>query len=209
MAIQSQTIRAGALVLALLLTACGPATDRDRYQVGESGVATFQNQLSATLYLGGCGHFDYEKRIGNNWVSQGPDAVCVWEGYASPVAPGGLVTDSIRAREPGTWRLRYRVGAGCSEAAPLGDDHCEVIAEIASNAFEVAETECVVGGCSDQFCAEEPIASSCEWLPYYACFRAARCGHFGPAGSCGWQPTPELGTCLDALRGIDPVATSR
>jgi hypothetical protein len=209
MAIPSQTIRAGALVLALLLTACAPATDRDRYQAGESGVATFHNQLGATLYLGGCGHFDYEKRIGDTWLSQGPDAVCVWEGFASPVAPGGVVADPIRAREPGTWRLRYPVGAGCSEAAPLDDGYCEAIGEIVSNEFEVIESECVVGGCSGQLCAEEPLASTCEWLPHYACFGAARCGHFGPAGSCGWQPTPALDACLDELRGIDPVETSR
>ena len=212
MAIRSWTIRGGACFALAILAACAPETDRDRYEVGESGVATFHNQLGVTLYLGGCGHFDYEKRIGDAWVSQGPDTVCVWAGFADPVPPGDVVVDPIRAREPGTWRLRYQIGAGCSESAPLGVVHCAVIDEIASNEFEVSESECVVGGCSGQFCAEEPLASTCEWLPYYACFREARCGRFGPAGSCGWERTPELAACLAELganRALDPLETPR
>ena len=124
MAIRSWTIPLGAVLLAAFLFACAPETDRERYEVGESGVVTFHNQMRATLYLGGCGHFDYEQRIGDVWVSQGPDAICLWEGFAEAVPPGGVVTDPIHARAPGTWRLRYPVGFGCSESAPLGDGHC-------------------------------------------------------------------------------------
>lgn len=212
MAIRSWTIQTRFLLLAAFLFACAPETDRERYEVGESGVATFHNQMSATLYLGGCNHFDYEQRIGNAWVSQGPDAICVWEGFAEPVRPGGVVTDPIRARAPGTWRLRYPVGFGCSDAAPLGDGHCALIGELISNEFEVLESACVVGGCSGQLCADEPLTSSCEWWPHYACFREAHCGRFGPAGSCGWERTSELAACLDRLgadRRVDPAETPR
>jgi eight-cysteine-cluster-containing protein len=210
MAIPSWTTQAGAVLFAALLFACAPETDRERYEVGENGVVTFHNQTSEALYLGGCGHFVYEQRIGDAWVSQGPDAICVWEGFAEPVPPDGVVTDPIHARAPGTWRLRYPVGYGCNEAAPLGDGHCAGIVEITSNEFEVLDTSCVVGGCSGQLCADEPLASTCEWRPHYACFREAHCGRFGPARSCGWEQTPELAACLERLgAGGDPIATPR
>ncbi len=189
-----------ALLAVALLVACGPVTDRDRYEVGETGVATFHNQLSTTLYLAGCNHFDYEKRVGAAWVSQGPDLACVWEGFAQPVATGETVRDAIRAREPGTWRLRYVVGSGCSADAPLAEPNCAVMREILSNEFEVEDASCVVTGCSGQICAEEHVASTCEWLPHYACFRDAKCGRFGPDGACGFEPTPELAMCLESSR---------
>ena len=179
-----------------LLVACAPATDRDRYEVGETGTVTLRNQLAtATLYLGGCGHFEYEKRVGGEWISQGSDSVCVWEGLAEPLGPGAAVVDPIVAREPGTWRLRYPVGLGCSETAPLSQ--CERVDDLRSNAFEVVEGGCVVTGCSGQLCAEEHVATTCEWLPHYACYRDARCGRFGAGGSCGWESTPELEACLE------------
>lgn len=57
-----------------LLVACAPDTDRDHYEVGEAGTVMLHNQLgAATLYLGGCGHFEYEKRVGNEWVAQGSE----------------------------------------------------------------------------------------------------------------------------------------
>ena len=212
MGIRSWTIPLGAVLLAAAVSACAPETDRARYEVGESGVVTFRNAMRKTVYVGGCGHFDYEQRIDGAWVSQGPDAVCVWEGFAEPVAPGGVVTDPIHARAPGTWRLRYPVGFGCSESSPLGDGHCSRIFEITSNEFEVVGATCVVGGCSGQLCADEPLASTCEWRPHYACYRDAHCGRFGPAGSCGWEQTAELAACLDRLGdgdGVDPIATPR
>lgn len=201
--------RSSAWLLAALLAACAPETDRDRYTVGESGVATFRNEAPTTVFLRGCDHFDYEMRVGAEWVSQGPDAVCVWEGFADPVPPGGSATDPITAREPGTWRLRYEVGIGCSETAPLDQEHCAAVGRIASNEFEVLESGCVVSGCSGQICADEPWGSTCEWLPHYACFREARCGRFGPEGACAWEPTPELAACLAELgapEGPTPLA---
>ena len=188
------------LLAVALLDACGPATDRDRYAVGEAGVATFHTQLRTTLYLAGCNHFDYEKRVGDAWVSQGPDLACVWEGFAQPVLPGEVVSDAIHAREPGTWRLRYAVGAGCSAEAPLDASKCSVVREVFSNEFEVTGRDCVVTGCSGQLCAEEQMASTCEWRPEYACFRDATCGRFGPGGACAWKSTPELAACLESAR---------
>lgn len=182
---------------AALVVACAPTTDRDRYEVGDAGTATLRNQLAATtFYLGGCGHFEYERRVGRRWVPEGSDIACIWEGVAQPVPPGSVVVDPITARAPGTWRLRYPVGVGCRESAPLSA--CDRIEEIVSNEFEVVEGGCVVGGCSGQVCAADEVVTTCEWLPQYACYRDARCGPFGAAGACDWEPTAELAACLEA-----------
>jgi hypothetical protein len=194
------TVKRSLVLLVVIMVACSPATDRESYEVGDTGVVTFHNQLRTTLYLAGCNHFDYEKRVGDAWVSQGPDLACFWEGFAQPVVTGEVVTDAIRARDPGTWRLRYDVGAGCSSEAPLSEDACVATGEAVSNEFEVVDSGCVVTGCSSHICAEEHVGTTCEWYPHYACFRDAECGHFGTGGSCGWKPTPELAACLDTAR---------
>jgi eight-cysteine-cluster-containing protein len=198
MALRFRSI-AWALAAAGLLVACMPATDRDRYAAGDTGTATLRNRLATTLCLGGCGHFEYEKRSGQQWVSQGSDVVCVWEGFAVPVPPEGVVVDPITAREPGTWRLRYPVGVGCSETEPLS--RCGLVKEVVSNEFEVVENGCMATGCSAEVCAEAPVATPCVWLPAYACYRDAHCGRFGLDGACAWQATPELAACLEEQAG--------
>lgn len=186
--------------VALVLAACSPATDRTQYPLGHPGAVTFTNPTRATVYLAGCSHFDYEQRIAGAWVPQGPAAVCVWEGLAQPVPPGGAVREPLDTSRPGTWRLRYAVGLGCRETAPLDPAHCTGIVSVTSNAFEVDDAGCAIGGCSGQLCGErgwvESVATTCEWRPAYACYRAARCGRFGPGGACAWEPTPELLACL-------------
>lgn len=185
-----------ALPAAALLTAACAETDRDSYPSGAAGTVRFHNITRVPVYLAGCSHFDYEKQVGARWVSQGPAAVCVWEGFAQPVPPDGVVTEPIETREPGVWRLRYQVGVGCSAAAPLREADCTAVEEFHSNEFEVLDSGCVVSGCSGQICAEQAWATTCEWLPQYACFHQARCGNFGPGGACGWEQTPELLACL-------------
>lgn len=56
---------------------------------------------------------------------------------------------------------------------------------------------CVVSGCSGQICAREPLFSTCEWRPEYACFARATCA---PQlnGACGWTMTDALRACLGA-----------
>ena len=190
-------------VAALLAIACAPETDRTRYQVGDTGVATLANQLTRTLYLGGCNHFEQEELVGDAWMPRDGDVACVWEGFAQPVPPGTAVDDVFRARAPGTWRLRYVVGAGCSDSAPLSPDHCAIVHEVTSNEFEVVAPGCVVTGCSGHVCAEDHVMTTCEWQPQYACYRSARCGRFGAGGTCAWEDTPELRACLDETAG-DP-----
>jgi len=56
--------------------------------------------------------------------------------------------------------------------------------------------QCKPTGCSGQICAAVEIATTCEWLPLYACFQDANCGPFGPDGACAWEHTDEFSTCL-------------
>ena len=63
-----------------------------------------------------------------------------------------------------------------------------------------AVAPCTIGGCSGQICASEPLGSTCEWLPEYACYRTARCEPQTPDGACGWTQTPDLLGCISAAR---------
>ncbi|MEZ4268929.1 MAG: Dickkopf N-terminal cysteine-rich domain-containing protein [Myxococcota bacterium] len=56
--------------------------------------------------------------------------------------------------------------------------------------------ECQATGCSGQICASEPMASTCEWQPWYACYKLAKCGAFGADGACSWSENPEFIACM-------------
>lgn len=196
------TAHAIVLLTAVLgLPACAPETDRGQYPAGDPGQVAFRNTTGMTLWLAGCSHFDYEQRVGDAWVAREPEQICVWEGFAEPVAPGAVVTDRLDTRRAsGTWRVRYPVGVECRADAPLAEANCAELLELASNTFEIRDEGCAIGGCSGQLCGEadfiRSIGTTCEWRDQYACYRKARCGRFGPGGSCGWEPTPELAACL-------------
>jgi eight-cysteine-cluster-containing protein len=58
------------------------------------------------------------------------------------------------------------------------------------------DDDCVVTGCSGQLCEAAPTASTCEFLPQYACYRdeITTCGCND--GVCGWAQTEALAACL-------------
>lgn len=62
-------------------------------------------------------------------------------------------------------------------------------------------TKCVVGGCSGQLCLPEgsDLVSDCLWLEEYACYDDATCA-VQSDGNCGWTPTDELSSCIEAAR---------
>ncbi len=188
-----------AAIGAVIVVAFTAETDRDLYVVSSQGTATFTNHSSTTVWLGGCAQFDQEQLGPLGWIPEwGPDYVCFWEGTAQSVEPDEQVVGTFTARRPGVWRLAYPVGLQCDETQPLGERSCAEIRRIHSNEFLVVEqlNTCVVTGCSGHVCFPHHVATTCEWLPHYACFRDAHCGAFGPEGSCAWAPTLELRTCL-------------
>ncbi len=56
--------------------------------------------------------------------------------------------------------------------------------------------KCLVSGCSGEICASKPMASICVWQPWYACYKLAECGAFGPDGACGWSQNPKFIACM-------------
>lgn len=54
---------------------------------------------------------------------------------------------------------------------------------------------CIKTGCSGQICADQDMASTCEWLPQYACYQSAICERQAD-GACGFRETKELKQCL-------------
>lgn len=54
---------------------------------------------------------------------------------------------------------------------------------------------CHVTGCSGTVCAEEDIATTCEWFDYYECYKLAICD-YGADGVCGWQKTDGFVECM-------------
>lgn len=62
---------------------------------------------------------------------------------------------------------------------------------------------CAVQGCSGQLCVAadaEPVFTTCEWRPSYACYQQTRCGPYGANGACAWEATPEFVACMDDSR---------
>lgn len=57
-------------------------------------------------------------------------------------------------------------------------------------------TECKKTGCSGQVCSDEDVATTCEFLPEYSCYKSARCERQAD-GECGWTMTGELIQCLE------------
>ena len=67
-------------------------------------------------------------------------------------------------------------------------------------------TTCLVGGCSGQLCYDpntDSGISTCEFKPEYACYADANCGPYGPAGSCAWEQTDALTTCIEENSGTN------
>jgi hypothetical protein len=54
---------------------------------------------------------------------------------------------------------------------------------------------CKPTGCSGQICSDEDVASTCEFMPKYMCYKSAVCERQA-TGLCGWTETPELKACL-------------
>jgi hypothetical protein len=176
--------------LALLLGGCVAETDRDRYGVGEAGLATFRNlSTSHTLFLDGCSAFGFSRLEKGEWRPPTPAHVCVWEGFAQPVAPGGVRREAFDAPgEPGTWRLVYAVGAGCREDRPLAAEHCRQLGEAATDPFEVAEA-CAERACGPALGMPNRLCSDGVSVagPTGRCLRDAE------TGLCGW----EIALCPD------------
>ncbi|WP_437965449.1 hypothetical protein WMF04_38310 [Sorangium sp. So ce260] len=68
---------------------------------------------------------------------------------------------------------------------------------------------CVVTGCSGQVCADEDVATDCEYREEYACYEKHSVCERGESGACGWRATPELEACIEEASGERTPASGR
>jgi len=176
----ARTLTAAVLAAPLVL-GCA-FVDRESYATSETGNTLFWNLSHEVLYLDGCSRFGFEKLEPRGWTDRGPAVVCVWAGFAEPVAVGESATGVFDApAEPGTWRLAYTYGRGCDPQQPLAPSSCEAILEAHTRPFEVVElcepSECGpqlgmpnmlcadgvhVAGPTDR-CLRDPETRACGW----------------------------------------------
>ena len=126
-----------------------------------------------------------------------------------------LCTDSPEAISTCEWRPWYACyRGGTCEAQASGQcgwtptaELCDCVAE-QGGSLEGCEPsppgDCYVGGCSGQLCSDDPsVISTCEWRPWYVCFRGAHCAAQS-TGQCGWTPDAELCACVSEHGGSIP-----
>ncbi|WP_437631422.1 hypothetical protein [Sorangium sp. So ce854] len=65
----------------------------------------------------------------------------------------------------------------------------------------VVPAPCVVTGCSGQVCADEHVATTCEYREEYACYGEHSVCERDASGACGWRQTPELQACIGEASG--------
>ena len=93
---------------------------------------------------------------------------------------------------------------GCEEAdlesdVVLGDDS---IGGKRGTLRCTENSDCVIGGCSGTICQHkdsEPVMTTCEFKPEYACFKQIECGCIGK--SCMWDKTSDFDSCVEEARG--------
>ena len=157
------------------------SVDRDRYVAGEEGTTVFMNDSALTAWLAGCSAFNFEQRVEGRWQDRGPPFVCVWEGFAVPVAGGERVELSFSAPgSSGLWRLNYAVGENCEAGRP--QRACENVFPIPTKLFTVEREPCL------------PEIFECRFVPAapnYLCSDGESIG--GPSGVCTRDPA--TGVC--------------
>ena len=101
--------------------------------------ATWQNQTSQSIFLGGCGTVEWSRLEGSTWVNHGAFVVCAWEGIAVEVAAGGIFTETrgFGQAEAGRYRLSGRYGVGCTPGLGLSSAGCTAFFTATSNEFVV------------------------------------------------------------------------
>jgi len=95
----------------------------------------------------------------------------------------------------------------------VSDDKAGVVYKISYNGYvdpiikdkpkEEAPGRCIRAGCSGTICVDEkdePIITTCEFRPEYACYREAICER-QENEECGWTQTTELTECLVEEKG--------
>ena len=171
------------LLLAGLAAQGCAVVDQETYVAGDTGTTTFSNPTSKGVHLGGCSIYGFEKQEPDGWSDRGPAVVCVWEGYARPVASGEVVESELLVPdEAGRWRLVYPTGLGCVDDQPLDPTHCERILPVYTKPFDV------IGLCDPRECGP-PLGMPNILCPDGESIAGPtdRCLRDPGTGTCGWE----------------------
>ena len=155
--------------------------DRAQYVAGQAGSSSLTNNTNSTAWLAGCAAFSFEQSVDGQWQDRDQPIVCVWEGFAQPVAGGASASFPFFAPgASGLWRIRYPVGEGC--AANMPQRACDDVFPIFTDAFTVEREPCA------------PETPECRFLPAapnFLCSDGVNCG--GPSSVCTRDPA--TGVC--------------
>jgi len=94
----------------------------------------------------------------------------------------------------------------CPDGSTVGRvmPDCEFSACPVSGKECIQDDDCVRGGCSGTICQSkdaEPVYTTCEFLPEYACYKETSCGCVD--GKCQWDKTWQFESCVDKARESD------
>lgn len=70
------------------------------------------------------------------------------------------------------------------------------------------DSDCTIGGCSGTVCQSkdaEPIFTTCEWLPEYACYKQIQCKCIDD--KCQWKETEEFLNCVKVAKSSADIIT--
>ncbi len=159
------------------LTAClgGPVTDAGLGTVVDAGVD--QDGGAAPCVRGGCS--------GQLCGETAQSTTCEWH-------------EAYVCYQQAT--CERQADGQCAFTQDLALTSClDALAPDAGTDLDGGAAPCFVGGCSGQLCADEPLISTCEWTPAYACYAGESCERQAD-GQCGWTPSASLLACLAAAQ---------
>ena len=125
----------------------------------ETVTSTLHNDSRKKAYLPGCAAYNTEKLENGQWTDQGPDKICVWEGFVIPLARGKSATADVTVNEAGTYRLRYTVAFGCQEKKPMSQARCQRTTSVLTPSFVVTEQKL----CGSRGLAPCEVGTYCDW----------------------------------------------
>lgn len=110
-------------------------------------------------------------------------------------------TNNLTLTRNGSSTVLFYSGSSCANVRCTASTHCEMkginggaVPVCIPNAPPPAAA-CFTSGCSGQVCADHSVITTCEFLPEYGCYHAAKCERQGD-GQCGFTPSAALSACL-------------
>ncbi len=119
---------------------------KTEYQKDEVVRISVKNNSAETVFLGGCNQFNLEIKENNQWKTEPPLKMCVWEGYAAKINSNGSADYTLNASKSGMFRINVGYSKGCEEGKPANQADCKSSDIAYSAEFTVVEAKQVTVG---------------------------------------------------------------